>query len=343
MNNFNKRIKYTLSMKALIPAAGIGTRLRPHTFTKPKPMIYVAGKQIIGHILDNLIGCVDEVVIVVGYMKETLIEYVEENYKDNFKITFVDQKERLGLGHAVYVAKNIIKDSQCLITLGDEFFGVPFKEMIETHEKQLPCDASIGVKVVDLPQHYGIVEFDNGHINRLVEKPKEPKSNMAIAGVYIIENTKLLYKCLKELIKENKSGEYQLTDALQKMVDKGATLKKFNITNWYDCGRPEMLLNVNKMLLNQNTKIIGMTENCVINEPVIVDENSYLRNSIIGPNVSVAKGTVIENAIVENSIIGFKSRIKNIILKDSLIGDEVVVQGSEHKMNVGENTKIVME
>ena len=120
-------------------------------------------------------------------------------------------------------------------------------------------------------------------------------------------------------------------------------LKKFNITNWYDCGRPEMLLNVNKMLLKQNTKIMGMTENCVINEPVIVDEKSYLRNSIIGPNVSVAKGTIIENAIIENTIIGFKTRIKNIVLKDSLIGDEVVVQGNEHKMNVGENTKIVME
>lgn len=330
-------------MKALIPAAGIGTRLRPHTYTKPKPMIYVAGKQIIGHILDNLIGCVDDVIIVVGYMKETLIEYVEENYSDKFNIEFVEQKERLGLGHAVYVAKDIINNSKCLITLGDEIFGINYNEMLEIHKNQLPCDASIGVKVVDMPEHYGIVELDNGHITHLVEKPKEPKSNLAVAGVYIIEETKLLYECLEEIMKENNTGEYQLTDALQKMVEKGAILKKFNITKWYDCGRAEMLLNVNKMLLNQNTKIKGIAENCVINEPVIVDENSFLRNSIIGPYVSIAKGSIVENAIIENSIIGFKSRIKNIVLKDSLIGDEVVVQGNEHKMNVGENTKIVMK
>lgn len=330
-------------MKALIPAAGIGTRLRPHTFTKPKPMIYVAGKQIIGHILDNLVGCVDDVVIVVGYMKETLIEYVEENYNDKFNIEFIEQKERLGLGHAVYVAKDAINNSKCLITLGDEFFGPHYKEMIETHMNQLPCDASIGVKVVDIPQHYGIVELENGNISHLVEKPKDPKSNLAIAGVYIIENTKLLYSCLEEVIKENNKGEIQLTDALQKMVEKGSLLKRFNIKKWYDCGRPEMLLNVNKMLLNQNTKIKGITENCVINEPVIVDENSFLRNSIIGPYVSIAKGSIVENAIIENSIIGFNSRLRSIVLKNSLIGDEVVVQGNEHKMNVGENTEIIME
>jgi glucose-1-phosphate thymidylyltransferase len=335
-------------MKALIPAAGVGERLRPHTHTKPKALVYVAGKPIIGHILDRLEGAVDEVIIVVGYMKDKLIEYVDMNYSDRLKVRYVEQVRRLGLGHAIYVAEQAVGDEPLLITLGDEFFGVSYKDMITKFESSKPCDAFIGIKEVDDPSNYGIVELQDGKIVSLVEKPKVAKTNLATAGVYIIENCKLLWDCLQELVdvyhrveNNTKLGEIELTDALMRMVQKGATLKSFKIREWYDCGRPEMLLKVNWVLLDRvGTDTEGKHVRTVFIDPVIVGHGCRIKNSILGPHVSVANDTVIMNSVISNSIIGAKTELQNVILRDSIIGDEVTITGKGQKMNVGEHTKI---
>ena len=334
--------------KALIPAAGIGTRLKPFTFTKPKPMVYVAGKQIIGHILDNLIGAVDEVFIVVGYLKETLMEYVDHNYSQHFKVTYIEQEERKGLGHAVYQARELIGDAPLLITLGDEIFDMKYSEMIHTFNED--CEkkgfsGTLGVKIVDQPQSYGIVELDeNKAVRLLVEKPENPTSNLALAGVYLFRSGRELFRALETIIEvrdQRTKGEYQLTDAIQIMVEEEHTLSTFVIEKWYDCGRPGMLLNVNRLLLEKSGSNVQVElRNSVIIHPTIIGENCQIENSVIGPNVSIARGTKVKGCVINNTIIGTNSRLEHQILSESIIGDEAVFEGSMQKMNIGENTRI---
>lgn len=336
--------------KAIIPAAGIGTRLKPFTFTKPKPMVYVAGKQIIGHILDNLAGAVDEVYIIVGYLKEKLIEYVDKNYSEQFKIHYIEQKEKKGLGHAVFLAKDYIKNSSLLITLGDEIFDMPYKDMLKKFKSTVEKNrfsGSLGVKIVDRPQSYGIVELGENGVKRVVEKPENPKSNLALAGVYIFKNSDVLFKALEKLIyvKNLKTkGEYQLTDAIQILIEEGHRFSTFQIQNWYDCGRPSMLLNVNRLLLEKSgSRIQVPVENSVIIHPTIIGEGCQIKNSVIGPYVSIAEGTRVEGCIISNSIIGTNSHLRDLILSESIVGDEAELIGNRQKMNIGENTKILFQ
>jgi glucose-1-phosphate thymidylyltransferase len=330
-------------MKVLIPAAGQGVRLKPHTLTRPKPMIYVAGKPIIGHILDNLKGLFSDIVIIVGYMKDKLIEYVDANYSEDFKIDYVEQTEILGLGHAVYMGKDKIGDSPVLITLGDEFFGMSYEEMLAEHKKLMPASVTLGVKHVDNPSHYGVVEEAGGVVKKLIEKPANPTTDLAIAGVYLVEDSALLWSCLEEIMDRNEAGNYQLTDALQLMVDKNAEFKIFEVPDWYDCGRPEMLLDVNQLLLDKyGSENKGTMRRCVLIDPVRIGENCKLEDSIIGPHVSIAEGTNVKNSIIKNTIIGSNTEIKTMVLSASIINDEVVMHGTGQTVNVGENSEIKM-
>lgn len=331
-------------MKVIIPSAGVGTRLHPHTHTKPKPMVSVAGKPIIGHILDRLIEInPEEVIIVVGYMKDTVINYVSKNYLNKFnKISFVHQKQRLGLGHSIYVCKSAVFDSQILITLGDMIFKEGYKYFLKEHKKNGETTGSIGVKIVDNPQHYGIVELKDNIVKSLIEKPKVSKSNLAIAGVYFITDTTFLFKTLEYMI-ENKivgSGkEYQLTDALSRMVEKGAVFKTFEVTGWYDCGRPDTLLEANRILLSEKSNDLEI-KSCIINKPVAIGKDVIINNSIIGPSVSIADNTFIENSIISDSIIGSGSTVKNVSLRHSLIGDNVQLEGKYNTLNIGDSSSV---
>ena len=180
-------------MKVIIPAAGAGKRLFPHTFTKPKPMVYIAGKPIIGHILDRLIDLEpEEVIMVVGYRKEQIMSYVNENYLNLFSIKYVEQEKQLGLAHSIYVAKDEIGDSDIMIALGDMIFKAGYLEFYNHHLNNGNCSGSIGIREVSNPRKYGIVELDGEYIKRMEEKPEEPRSNLAIAGVYFISDTQVL-------------------------------------------------------------------------------------------------------------------------------------------------------
>jgi len=219
-------------IKVVIPAAGAGKRLFPHTFTKPKPMVYIAGKPIIGHILDRMKDIEpEEIIIIVGYKKEQIMSYVDRYYSSIFKIRYVDQEEQLGLGHSIYTARDEIGNSKIMIALGDNIFGESYFEYYKQYHEQYlhcaDCAGSIGVIEVDDPGKYGIVELEGGYINKLEEKPLKPKSNLGIAGIYFINDTQVLILELEKIISRNERthGEYQLTDALQEMVAKGYKFK----------------------------------------------------------------------------------------------------------------------
>lgn len=322
-------------MKAIIPAAGIGSRLRPHTHTLPKALLHVAGKPLIGHILDHLVKLdVKEVVIVFGPLGEKIKTYVRKNYR--LKAAFVEQRERRGLGHSVYLALQATKPEPVLIVYGDTIFEGEIARGID-----FSVDGSLGVKEVADPRRFGTVEVKDGRVIRLVEKPKKPKSNLVIVGVNFINNFQLLLACLKRIVEEDikTRGEYQLTDAFQLMVDGGARLTTFPIEGWFDCGKPETLLATNRHLLGRlqyRCEIKGS----VLKSPTYISPSAQVHNSIVGPNVSVADGAVIRNSVVEDSIIGEGAELTDCLLKGSLVGEGVVVQGKFTQLNVGDSSEI---
>jgi glucose-1-phosphate thymidylyltransferase len=264
-------------MKVIIPVAGIGTRLRPHTHTAPKGLLHVAGKPILGHILDGLKQVkIDEVIFIIGFMGEQIVEYVKRNYR--FKSKFIEQKQLKGLGYAIHLVVPEIGDNQpILIVLGDTVFETDLSPVLKGR-----FDA-LGTKKVEDPRRFGIVEMERGFAKKLVEKPDKPTSNHAVVGVYYITSTEVFKQSLREIIKRGimTKDEYQLTDALQLMIDKGVKFKTFEITGWYDCGKPETLLETNRHLLS---KIEGTKKlrSSVVIPPVFVSRTATVKDSILG-------------------------------------------------------------
>ena len=321
-------------MRAIIPVAGVGSRLRPHTYTLPKVLLNVGGKPIIGHILDRVIdNGFDEATIVIGYLGEMIKEYVLRNY--SIKVDFVEQEERLGLGHAIYLSRHTISHDPILIILGDTVFDVDLKALTSTD-----CTA-LGVKEVEDPRRFGVAETENGFITKLVEKPDQPKSKLALVGIYYIKNPHVLVECLRDEIKGNirTRGEFQLTDALQMMIDRGERMKTFPIEGWFDCGKPETLLETNRHILDQQSTVVGRP-GVVVQPPVFVSEKATVRNSVIGPYATIADEAIVENAIIRNSIVSEGARVANALLEDSIVGNNASVRGTYKRINIGDSSEL---
>ena len=332
-------------MKVIIPAAGAGKRLFPHTFTKPKPMVYIAGKPIIGHILDRMKDVEpEEIIMVVGYKKEQIMSYVDKNYSRVFNIRYIDQNDQLGLGHSIYVARNEIGNCDIMIALGDMIFKAGYAEFYKLYKNNGECSASIGVREVDDPKKYGIVELEGKYIKKMEEKPAHPRSNLGIAGIYFIKETMVLLSILDEMINKNMRtrGEYQLTDALQEMVKRGYHLKTFPVSSWYDCGHPESLLETNRVLLDEKEDVDPVFEikDSVIIQPVAIGENVTIINSVIGPHASIAGDSYIESSIISDSVIGSRSQISKVNLQRSIVGDDASVHGKHNSLNIGDSSSI---
>jgi glucose-1-phosphate thymidylyltransferase len=334
-------------LKAIIPVAGIGTRLRPHTHTAPKVLLPVAGKPMLAHILDELARLeFDEVTFIIGYKGDMIREYVTTHYK--FKANFVEQPEMKGLGHAVSLTKSLhYGEEPVLIVLGDTIFKADLRKVFDFAE------SALGVKEVEDGRRFGIVELDTKlQVKRLIEKPENPPTNLAIVGIYYITRPKALYDCLDELIASEKTtkGEFQLTDALQMMLDRGEHMRTFLVDGWYDCGKPETMLLTNHDLLDkemqgarEHAALTRRYPGCVIRMPVAIGESATLENSIVGPHVSISANTAIRDCIVRNSILGENAEVESIILEDSIISDNAKVVGNLFRLNVGDSSEIILE
>jgi glucose-1-phosphate thymidylyltransferase len=322
-------------MKAIIPAAGIGSRMKPHTLTQPKVLLNVAGKPIIGHIMDRLVAAgIDEVVLIVGHLKERVEAYLRTNYSA-LKMSFVEQKERKGLAHAVHLGLG--NDSEpVLIILGDTIFEVDLQPVISSKV------SALGAATVDDPRRFGTIELENGRVVKLVEKPKEPKSNLVIVGIYYITNSGLLKQCIEEIMKENITvkNEYQITDALQRMVDHGEPITTFPVNGWYDCGKPETLLATNQYLLNKLNHSIPDTVNSVVIPPVYIPKSAIVEGSIIGPFTTLGENTVIQSSIIKNSIIGDRTKVTCATLNGSILGTRAIVEGQFKELNISDSSEI---
>jgi glucose-1-phosphate thymidylyltransferase len=322
-------------VKAIIPAAGIGSRLRPHTHTAPKALLHVAGKPILGHIIDELLAYnIRDIVIVIGFLGDMIVDYVNENYP-NIKASFIEQKELRGLGWAIYLAKEHFTDEPILIILGDTIFDINLEEVLSSDHD---C---IGTQIVSDPRRFGIAETDGKFVTKLVEKPENPISNQALVGIYFIKSTALFGKSLEKLVQNNilTRGEFQLTDALSLMIAEGGKLTTFNVDGWYDCGKKETLLATNRYLLSL-IKTVTNYDNAIIIPPVFIAPSAVVKNSIIGPHVSVGDGAHIEDSIIKDSIISTQAEVRQCLLESSLVGNHSSVIGTYSKLNLGDSSEI---
>lgn len=332
-------------MKAVIPAAGQGTRLYPQTHTKPKPMVRVAGKPILGHILDELVdSSIDDVVIVVGVMKDLVVDYVDNEYGSELSISYAEQDRTEGLGHCIYQTRRHFTEESMCILLGDMLFENRFEELLDAHRSLGNVDGSIGVKRVEAPSNYGIVSLEDGEITKLEEKPEDPDSNLAISGIYFIEDTRSLFDSLAYFIDNDIRGagdEYQLTDALQRMLEGGAQFGTFQVGDWYDCGRPETLINANHILLESKAhEDVYTADNSVVIPPVDIGDDVKLVESVVGPYVSIDDGARIVDSRIRDSIVGTGSTLSDVNLAETIIGNRSDVSGTPSKLNVGDSSEV---
>lgn len=330
-------------MKAIIPVAGAGTKLRPLTYTQPKALIPIAGKTILSIIIDQLIEAgVTEFVFVIGYLGEKIQDYVAKTYPNlNYKLVL--QNYRRGTGHAIWLTKDVVGNDEVMIVLGDTICDYHLKDILSSNVSQ------IGVRKVDDPRSFGVAELgNNDKVLKVVEKPLIPKSNMAMVGIYYIKETSTLFAALDKHLdhqEQENGGEYHLTNALQYMIDNGVNFNAFRVNNWFDCGKKETLLSTNAILLKQmnDDGVISYHNtytNTVIIPPVNIAEGCEINNSIIGPNATIGEHTTVESSIVKDSIIGSYAKLEEVVLHSSIIGNDAFVRGLSQSLNIGDNTEI---
>lgn len=321
-------------MNAIVPVAGRGTRLRPHTHTQPKVLMNVAGKPILAHILDALrdVG-VEDTTFVVGHLAEKVQQYVTEHY--SFRSHFVTQDEPMGNGHAIYVAREHLTGPTLLI-FGDTIVQADLRAAF-----RMPHSA-IGVHRVEDPRAFGVVELDgDGFVRRITEKPDVPPSDLVVAGVYVIQRPEPLRTALERLVDERRTvnGEYWLTDALQLMVDGGEPLRVFPVDRWYDCGTPESLLRANHELLRSMPAPAAVPGSVII-PPSFVAPTAVVEGSVIGPYVTIAEDARVTSAVLRETIVNAGARVDGVLLDSSIIGERATVTGRRARINLGDSSEI---
>ena len=324
-------------MKVIIPLAGKGTRLRPHTHITPKPMIKVAGKPVMSYVLDELkkLGNVEQVVYITGHLKEKVEEYARAAM--DVPSVFIEQKIQDGTAGAIALARDYV-DQPVLIIFVDTIFDADL-----TKVKSVDADGIIWVKEVEDYQRFGVVVTDDdGNMTKIVEKPKTPISRRANIGLYYVRNWKLLFEGIDWVLRQPKNqGEYFLTDAFQYMIEKGAKIKVIDVVGWFDAGKIETMLETNEAMLTRGrARRPQSSGDSTIIDPVYIEDNVTLRKSRVGPNVSIGAGSVLEGSQVSNSIIGSKAKISESVLKNSLVGDEAVVEGVKGEVTVGDHSEV---
>ncbi len=321
-------------MKLVIPTAGKGKRVRPFSLYTPKPLFPVAGKGLLLRTVEKALSWTDieEIVLVISKDEHGLKIY--HAIRDIFENTrYVYQEEPLGLGHAIYCALKSMEDTQVLIVLSDAIYDGKFSFE----------ESFIAVKEVQDPRRFGVVVLDDeGRIRKLVEKPEQPISNLAIVGVYFLKSSDKLLQALEKIISEGvrTKGEFQLTDALQYLIESGMNMKALKTEIWWDFGKLEdILLNFKNVLENEYDKLSDVSGNVII-EPVYVGRDVRIENSIVGPFVSIEDGVLVRNSIVRGSIILSQATVENCTLEDSILGIGSFCRGFSGKLMLGDFSRL---
>ncbi len=324
-------------MKAIIPTAGLGVRLRPHTYTQPKGLLHVAGKPMLAHIVDELVAAgVDEIIFVVGYLGDKIEAWARAQY-GRLHLHFVVQSQTLGNGHAVYMAREYLGGAPALVIFGDTIIKGDLAGFLHSTR------SLAAVKEVEDPRRLGVVELDGtGNIRRIIEKPQTPPSHLAVIGAYFIKNTSVLRAALDRLVREDRRmrGEFWLADALQLMVDSGERMGTFPIEHWYDCGTVDALLQANRDLLQLAPPPIPPAMASQVLPPSYVSPSAVLEGSVVGPYACIGDGARIIHSVVKDSIVNAHTLLEGARLEESVVGEGAVIRKVRGKISVGDATVI---
>lgn len=329
-------------MKIIVPMAGMGKRMRPHTLKVPKPLIPVAGKPIVQRLVEDIAGVceekIEEIAFIIGpsfgeEVEKMLLGVAKEL---GAKGTICYQHEALGTAHAIMCAKEAL-DGKTIIAFADTLFRADFK-------LDGDADGIVWVQQVEDPSAYGVIKMDNNEvITDFVEKPEEFVSDLAIIGIYYIKDGAALKKELQYLLDNNimDKGEYQLTDALEALKQKGTKFVPGKVDEWLDCGNYKVTVYANQRVLEfimNDEKMIAdsvKTKNAIIVEPCLIGEGVVIENSVVGPHVTLSAGSTVKNSILKNSIVYENTSIDNEVIANSMIGTDVTIIGKERELSIG--------
>jgi glucose-1-phosphate thymidylyltransferase len=328
-------------MKIVIPTAGFGTRLRPHTWSKPKPLIPVAGKPVLAHVLDTCMDIqgLEQVIFIVGYLGEQIESYVSETYPD-LETRFVVQEEMLGQSHAISLAKDFLSGPMLMVFVDT----LIFTDLSHLGDEKV--DGLIWVKEVEDPRRFGVAEVDEeDKVLRLIEKPQEMDNNLAVVGFYYFKRAEQLIQAIDQQLERQVQlkGEFFLADAVNIMLESGLDMRVERIDIWLDAGKPETVLSTNRFLLengHDNSIRAAQRERAEIIPPVNIHETAEVIDSVIGPNVSVGPHCAITRSVVSDSILDAEARVLNSVLTDSIIGRAARVDGSARRLNIGDTSEL---
>jgi glucose-1-phosphate thymidylyltransferase len=333
-------------MRIIIPMAGMGKRMRPHTLTVPKPLVHVAGKPIVQRLVEDIVKVcgepVDEIAFVIGHFgteTELMLKKIAANMGAKGSIYY--QEEALGTAHAIMCAEKSIS-GKTVVAFADTLFKADFT--MDTNKEGI-----IWVQKIADPSAFGVVKLsDKGIITDFVEKPKDFVSDLAIIGIYYFRDGEYLKQELKYLLDNDikEKGEFQLTNALENMKAKGTKFEPGQVTEWLDCGNKEATVYTNQRVLEfkkDQSELKGQNitnENSVIIEPCYIGDNVKILNAVIGPHVSIGHNSVVENAVIKNSIIGQHTNIKSATIANSMLGSYVLVDGKALDLSIGDYNQI---
>lgn len=330
-------------MKIMLPVAGKGTRLRPQTQTKAKSLVHVAGKTVLEHIIGRLNHeWATEYLFIIDENGNQIREFMESKFPA-LSCRYIVQQEQKGPAHALSLATPFVeKGDDLLIVFNDTIFDT---DLSLIDDLCAGCDGLIYSKEVDDYQRFGVNVVRDGFITEMVEKPDTPVSKLAQVGLYYLKDGCAFMQYLNQSIlnEEMVKGEYYLPSVFMRMIRDGRTFKAPEIDAWLDCGKPETLLETNSYLLIGRHHIHGVAIDSVLIEPVHIEQGAVVRGCILGPNVSIAAGSIVETSIIKNSIINGRSQVRNMILQNSILGDEVHLMSSARRMNIGDHSSIELQ
>lgn len=329
-------------MKLILPVAGKGTRLRPHTWTRPKSLVRVAGQTVLKHVLNSFQGLdIEEYIVITDDNGHIIEDYITRHYP-GIPLTCIPQSELLGPAYAVSLAAPRIKQGDdVLVVFNDTLFITDLGKIPELCEG---LDGLIYSREVEDFQRFGVNVMKGNLIVDMVEKPEQPISRLAQVGLYYLRDARRFMEYISRAIEMDLKvrGEYYLPDVFKLMLEDGLRLGAPEVEEWLDCGKPDTLLATNRILLDRNKAVYPCEslKDCVIIPPVSIHPDADIRESVIGPHVTVSRNCVIRNSIIKNSIINPDTVLSNMILSGSLIGDSVHLAGQFQRLNIGDNSTI---
>lgn len=330
-------------MKVIILLAGYGTRMRPHTWSRPKPLLRLAGNTIVGHLLDMMHEITtEEVIFVVGYKGNEIEKWIRENYP-HLDTRFVTQEEQLGQAHAVWLCRDYLGDNDVVVAFGDGIFDMDYAGLADAE-----ADAVLSAREVEDPRRFGVAVLDEeGYVKALIEKPTSMDHRLALGGVKWFRSGHLLHEAIDAIIRQDRrtQGEYFMVDAYQVLLEQGAKFRTKDLKLWADAGTPESILEANALLLSYgylspDAVDRGIREGFTAILPVYVHPTATIEASVIGPNVSIEENTKITNSVVQNSLIDSDAQLNNCILHGALIGENANIRGRANAIFIGDNSVV---